>query len=62
MMSRSPRCYIQGFAESSPMVLEKIFEGDFTIYGHGSHVGHLTSIMCTKFHYHVPESLPTKSG
>ena len=32
----------------------------FTIYGHGGHVGHVTSIIFTKFHFHVPKSLHTK--
>ena len=34
----------------------------FTIYGHGSHLGHVTSIISTKFHFHVPKSLQTKFG
>ena len=28
----------------------------FTIYGHGGHSGHVTSIMSSDFHFHVPES------
>ena len=28
----------------------------FTIYGHGGHLGHLTKIMLTNFHFLVPES------
>ena len=28
----------------------------FTIYGRGSHLGHVTSIMSSDFHFHVPES------
>ena len=32
----------------------------FTIYGHGSHLGHVTSIMLTNFHFLVPESFHTK--
>ena len=33
------------FREIGPPVLEKIFEGFFSIYGHGGHLGHVTSIM-----------------
>ena len=32
----------------------------FTIYGRGSHLGHVTSIMSSDFHFLVPESLNTK--
>ena len=33
------------FVEIGPPVLEeKIFEGFFTIYGHGGHLGHVTCI------------------
>ena len=28
----------------------------FTKYGHGSHLGHVTSIMLISFHFHVPNS------
>ena len=28
----------------------------FTIYGHGGHLGHVTRIMFTNFHFLVPES------
>ena len=42
-------------------VLEKkIFESFFTIYGHGGHLGHVTSIFSTNFHFLVPESFHTK--
>ena len=42
-------------------VLEKMsFEGFFTIYGHGGHLGHVTRIMLTNFHFLVPESFHTK--
>ena len=34
----------------------------FTIYGHGCHIGHVTSIMSSNFHFLVPESLHTKFG
>ena len=43
MMGWSPRCYIPSFVEISLPVLEKkIFEGFFTIYGRGGHLGHVT--------------------
>ena len=35
-------------------VLEKIFKG-FTIYGRGGHLGHVTSIMSSDFHFHETE-------
>ena len=34
----------------------------FTIYGHGSHLGYVTSIMSSDFHFLVPESFQTKFG
>ena len=35
---------------------EEEFFKVFTIYGHGGHHGHVTSIMLTNFHFLVPES------
>ena len=35
---------------------EEDFLKDFTIYGHGRHLGHVTSIMSSDFHFLVPES------
>ena len=32
------------------------FQSGFTIYGHGGHLGHVTSIMSSDFHFLVPES------
>ena len=32
----------------------------FTIYGHGGHLGHVTSIMSSDFHFLVLESFHTK--
>ena len=29
----------------------------FTIYGHGGHLGHVTSIISSDFHFLVPESI-----
>ena len=34
----------------------------FTIYGHGGHLGHVTSIMSSNFHFLVPEIFHTKFG
>ena len=34
----------------------------FTIYGHGGHLGHVTSIMSSDFHFLLPESFHTKFG
>ena len=63
MMEWSPRYYIPSFVEIGPQVPEKkIFEGVFTIYGRGGHLGHVTSIMSSDFHFLVPESFPYKIG
>ena len=35
---------------------EEDFKRTFTIYGHGGHLGHVTSIMSSDFHFIVPES------
>ena len=54
MMGRSPRCYIPSFLKIGPPVLEKkIFEEFFTIYGHSGHLGHVTSIRSSDFHFLV---------
>ena len=34
----------------------------FTIYGHGGHLGHVTSIMSSDFPFLVPESFHKKFG
>ena len=34
----------------------------FTIYGHGGHLGHVTSIMSSDFHFLVLENFHTKFG
>ena len=39
---------------------EKDFKRVFTIYGHGGHLGHVTSIMLINFHFLVPKSFHTK--
>ena len=41
---------------------EEDFLRVFTIYGHGSHLCHVTSIMSSDFHFLAPESLHTKFG
>ena len=41
---------------------EKDFWRVFTIYGHGGHLGHVTSIMSSDFHFLVLESFQTKFG
>ena len=41
---------------------EKDFKRAFTIYGHGGHLGHVTSIMSSDFHFPVLESFHTKFG
>ena len=41
---------------------EEDFSRVFTIYGHGGHLGHVTSIMSSDFHFLVPESFHTKFG
>ena len=56
----------------SPMLHTKLREnrptgsGDFlrifTIYGHGGHLGNVTSIILINFHFLVPESFHTKFG
>ena len=42
MMGLSPRCYIPNSIEIGPAVPEKKIFKVFTIYGHGSHLGHVT--------------------
>ena len=39
---------------------EEDFLRVFTIYGHGGHLGHVTSIMSSDLHFLVPESFHTK--
>ena len=62
MIGPGPQCYIPSSVEISPPVPEKKILRGFTIYGHGSHLGHVTSIMLLNFHFHVLKSLHTKFG
>ena len=39
---------------------EEDFLRFFTIYGHGGHLDHVTSIMSSDIHFLVPESFHTK--
>ena len=41
---------------------EEDFLRVFTIYGRGGHLGHVTSIMSSDFHFLVPESFRKKFG
>ena len=41
---------------------EEDFLRVFTIYGRGSHLGHVTSIMLINFQFLVPESFHAKFG
>ena len=41
---------------------EEDFKRVFTIYGHGGHFGHVTSIMSSDLHFLVPESFHAKFG
>ena len=41
---------------------EEDFSRVFTIYGRGGHLGHVTSIMPSNFHFLVSESFHTKFG
>ena len=61
MMGGNPRCYIPKFRENRPAGSgEEDFLRVFTIYGRGGHLGHVTKIMLTNFHFLVPESFYTK--
>ena len=58
MMSRCPQCYIPSFRENGLQVPEKkIFEGFLPIYGHGGHLGHVTSIMSSIFFLYLKASI-----
>ena len=48
------------FRENRPAASGEDFLRVFIIYGHGRHLGHVTSIMSSDFHFRVPESFHTK--
>ena len=60
MLGPSPRCYMPSFVEIGPMVPENKILMGFTIYRHGSHLGHVTRIMFMNFHFLVSNNLQTK--
>ena len=62
MMGRGSKFYIPSFVEIGPVVQEKNTFKGFNIYGHGGHLGHVTSIMSLNFYFLVPKSLHTKFG
>ena len=41
---------------------EEDFLRVFTIYGHGDHIGHVTNIISSDFHFLVPERFHKKIG
>ena len=41
---------------------EEDFQRVFTIYGHGGHLGHVTSIISSDFYFLVPETFRKKFG
>ena len=49
---------------STPIPVKKILKGfhHTCVYEHGSHLGNVTSIISTNFHFHVPRSLNIKFG
>ena len=48
------------FCENRPTGSGEDFRRVFTTYGHGGHLGHVTRIMFTNFHFLAPESFHTK--
>ena len=62
MVGWSPGCYILSFVEIGLPVPEKKILRVFTINGRCGHLGHVTSIMSSDFHFLVPESFHTKFG
>ena len=64
IMGRNPRCYIPCFVEIDLQVpMKKIFEVFLPYMGIVAIlVIHVTSIISTYFHFHVPKSIHTKFG
>ena len=50
------------FHGNRPACSGEDFKRVFTIYGHGGHLGHVTSIMSSDFHFFLPGSFHTKFG
>ena len=50
------------FCRNRPAGSGEDFSRIFSVYGHGGHLGHVTSIMSSDFHFLLPESVPTKFG
>ena len=50
------------FRGNRPAGSTEDFRRIFTIYGRVGHLGHVTSIMLSDFHFLVPESFHTKFG
>ena len=50
------------FRGNQPAGSGEDFSRVLTIYGHGGHLGHMTSIVSLDFHFLVPESFHTKFG
>ena len=50
------------FRRNRPAGSTEDFRRIFTIYGRVGHLGHVTSIMLSDFHFLVPESFHTKFG
>ena len=53
---------ITKFRGNLPAGSTEDFRRIFTIYGRVGHLGHVTSIMLSDFHFLVPESFHTKFG
>ena len=60
MMAPCPQCYIH--MEIGPLVPENTILKGFTINGRVGHLGYVTNIILTQFHFLVPKSLYTKFG
>ena len=49
------------FRRNRPTGFGEDFLKAFTIYGHGSHLGHVTSIILIKFSFHCTQNGPVVS-
>ena len=50
------------FNGNQPAGSKEDFYRVFTIYGHGGHLGHVTSIISSDFYFLLPESFHKKFG